>query len=76
MQEYWLLLAGLVFLYVKYYHVLGSSFLILLVNFYALRLLLRQLSCMGLIRRDMNAKENPHDKAVDADFEIIEDDKN
>jgi hypothetical protein len=73
---YWLLLAGLAFLYVKYYHVLGSRFLILLVSFYAFRLLLRRLSCMGPARRDMKAKENPRDKAVDADFEIIEDDKN
>ena len=72
---YWLILAGLAYLYVKYYHVLGSRFLIVLVSFYAFRLLLSWIRRTGLAGRDRGAKEDPRGRAVDADFEIIDDDK-
>ena len=72
---YWLLLAGLAYLCVKYYHVVGPRLLILLVGVYAFRLLLRWLSAKVLEGRNMKAKEDVHGKAIDADFEVVEEDE-
>jgi hypothetical protein len=60
---------------IKYYHVIGPRFLILLVGAYAFRLLLRWLGAKVLQGRNMKAKEEVHDKAIDADFEIVEAEK-
>ena len=72
---YWILLAGLAYLSIKYYHFIGPRFLILLAGVYAFRLLVRWLGAKILQDRNTKTKEDVHDKAIDAEFEIIEEEK-
>ena len=70
---YWLVVVVLVVLYVKYYHVIGPRLLLMLAGFYALRFLLNRLR--GLLSPPGNTNTASTNRAVDAEYEIVDDDK-
>ena len=70
---YWLVVVVLVVLYVKYYHVIGTRLLLMLAGFYALRLLLNRLR--GLLSPPGNTNTEATNRAVNAEYEIVHDDK-
>ena len=74
-SAYWLSLVVLAFLYFKYYHVIGPRLLLLLACLYAGRLLLNRLHRLLSGPRDTNADETNPTNAVDAEYEIIDDEK-
>ena len=75
-SAYWLSLVVLAVLYFKYYHVIGPRLLLLLACLYAGRLLLYRLHHFLSGSRDAKAEETNRANAVDAEYEIVDDDKN
>ena len=73
---YWLVLVALAVLYFKYYHVTLPLLLILLSSLYAGRFLLNRLHHFLSGSRDAKAEETNRANAVDAEYEIVDDDKN
>ena len=73
---YWLTLVVLAVLYFKYYHVIGPRLLLLLASLYAGRFLLNRLHHFLSGSRDAKAEETNRANAVDAEYEIVDDDKN
>ena len=73
---YWLALVVLAALYVKYYYVIGPRLLLLLASLYAGRFLLNRLHHFLSGSRDAKAEETNRANAVDAEYEIVDDDKN
>ena len=73
---YWLVLVALAILYFKYYHVTLPLLLILLSSLCAGRLLLNCLHHFLSGSRDAKAEETNRANAVDAEYEIVDDDKN
>jgi hypothetical protein len=71
---YWLVVVVLAVLYVKYYHVIGPRLLLMLAGLYALRFILNRLRCLFSPPGNTNAEET--NRAIDAEYEIIDDDKN
>ena len=72
---YWLVLVALAILYFKYYHVTLPLLLILLSSLYAGRLLLNRLHHFLSGSRDAKAEETNRANAVDAEYEIVYDEK-
>ncbi len=72
---YWLVLVALAILYFKYYHVIGPRLLLLLACLYAGRLLLNRLHRLLSGPRDAKAEETNRANAVDAEYEIVDDEK-
>ena len=70
---YWLVVVVLVVLYVKYYHVIGPRLLLMLAGFYVVRFLLNRLR--GLLSPPGNTNTEATNRAVDAEYEIVDDDK-
>ena len=70
---YWLVVMVLAVLYVKYYHVFGPRLLLMLAGFYAARFLLNRLR--GLLTPPGNTNTEAKNCAVDAEYEIVDDDK-
>ena len=70
---YWLIVVVLAVLYVKYYHVIGPRLLLILAGFYAVRFLLNRLR--GLLSPPGNTNAEATNRAVDAEYEIVDDDK-
>ena len=70
---YWLVVVVLVVLYVKYYHVIGPRLLLMLAGFYAVRFLLNRL--LGLLSPPGNTNAEATNRAVDAEYEVVDDDK-
>ena len=70
---YWLVVVVLAVLYVKYYHVIGPRLLLMLAGFYAVRFLLNRLR--GLLSPSGNTNTEATNRAVDAEYEILDDDK-
>jgi hypothetical protein len=60
-------------LYVKYYHVIGPRLLLMLAGLSAVRLLLKRLR--GLLSPPGNTNAEETNRAVDAEYEIVDDDK-
>ena len=75
-SAYWLSLVVLAVLYFKYDHVIGPRLLLLLASLYAGRLLLNRLHHFLSGSRDAKAEETNRANAVDAEYEIVDDDKN
>ena len=75
-SAYWLVLVVLAVLYFKYYHVIGPRLLLLLASLYAGRFLLNRLHHFLSRSRDAKAEETNRANAVDAEYEIVDDDKN
>ena len=73
---YWLVLVALAILYFKYYHVTLPLLLILLSSLCAGRLLLNCLHHFLSESRDAKAEETNRANAVDAEYEIVDDDNN
>ena len=73
---YWLVLVALAILYFKYYHVTLPLLLILLSSLCAGRLLLNCLHHFLSGSRDAKAEETNRANAVDAEYEIVDDDNN
>ena len=73
---YWLVVVVLAVLYVKYYHVIGPRLLLLLAGLYAVRFILNRLRCLLSPPGNTNAEETNRANAVDAEYEIVDDDKN
>jgi hypothetical protein len=73
---YWLAPVVLAALYVKYYYVIGPRLLLLLACLYAGRLLLNRLRRLLSGPRDAKAEETNRANAVDAEYEIVDDEKN
>ena len=74
-SAYWLSLVVLAVLYFKYYHVIGPRLLLLLACLYAGRLLLSRLHHFLSGSRDAKAEETNRANAVDAEYEIVDDEK-
>ena len=72
---YWLALVVLAALYVKYYYVIGPRLLLLLASVYAGRFLLNRLHHFLSGSRDAKAEETNRANAVDAEYEIVDDEK-
>ena len=72
---YWLSLVVLAVLYFKYYHVIGPRLLLLLACLYTGRLLLNRLHHFLSGSRDAKAEETNRANAVDAEYEIVDDEK-
>ena len=72
---YWLVLVALAILYFKYYHVTLPLLLILLSSLCAGRLLLNCLHHFLSGSRDAKAEETNRANAVDAEYEIVDDEK-
>ena len=72
---YWLVLVALAILYFKYYHVTLPLLLILLSSLCAGRLLLNCLHHFLSGSRDAKAEETNRVNAVDAEYEIVDDEK-
>ena len=70
---YWLVVVVLAVLYVKYYHVIEPRLLLMLAGFYAVRFLLNRLR--GLLSPPRNTNAEATYRAVDAEYEIVDDDK-
>ena len=70
---YWLVVVVLAVLYVKYYHVIGPRLLLMLAGFYAVRFLLNRL--LGLLSPPGNTNAEATNRAVDAEYEVDDDDK-
>ena len=70
---YWLVVVVLVVLYVKYYHVIGPRLLLMLAGLYAVRFLLNRLRYLLSPPGNKNVEET--NRAVDAEYEIVDDDK-
>ena len=70
---YWLVVMVLAGLYLKYYHVFGPRLLLMLAGFYAVRFLLNRLR--GLLSPPGNTNAEATNRAVDAEYEIVDDDK-
>ena len=70
---YWLVVVVLAVLYVKYYHVIGPRLLLMLAGFYAVRFLLNRL--LGLLSPPGNTNAEATNRAVDAEYEVVDDDK-
>ena len=75
-SAYWLSLVVLAVLYFKYYHVIGPRLLLLLASLYAGRFLLNRLHHFLSGSLDAKAEETNRANAVDAEYEIVDDDKN
>lgn len=73
---YWLALVVLAALYVKYYYVIGPRLLLLLASLYVGRLLLNRLHRLLSEPRDGKAEETNRANTVDAEYEIVDDEKN
>ena len=72
---YWLVLVALAILYFKYYHVTLPLLLILLSSLCAGRLLLNCLHHFLSGSRDAKAEETNRANAIDAEYEIVDDEK-
>ena len=72
---YWLVLVVLAVLYFKYYPVIGPRLLLLLSCLYAGRLLLNRLHHFLSGSRDAKAEETNRANAVDAEYEVVDDEK-
>ena len=72
---YWLSLVVLAVLYFKYYPVIGPRLLLLLACLYAGRLLLSRLHHFLSGSRDAKAEKTNPANAVDAEYEIVDDEK-
>lgn len=70
---YWLVVVVLAVLHVKYYHVIGPRLLLMLAGFYAVRFLLNRL--LGLLSPPGNTNAEATNRAVDAEYEVVDDDK-
>ena len=70
---YWLVVVVLAVLYIKYYHVFGRRLILMLAGFYAVRFLLNRLR--GLLSPPGNTNTEATNRAVDAEYEIVDDDK-
>ena len=75
-SAYWLSLVVLAVLYFKYYHVTLPLLLILLSSLCAGRLLLNCLHYFLSGSRDAKAEETNRANAVDAEYEIVDEDNN
>ncbi len=72
---YWLVLVALAILYFKYYHVIGPLLLLLLASLCAGRLLLNCLHHFLSGPRYAKTEETNRANAVDAEYEIVDDEK-
>ena len=70
---YWLVAIVLAVLCVKYHHVIGPRLLLMLAGLYAVRFLLNRLR--GLLSPPGNTNAEATNRAVDAEYEIVDDDK-
>ena len=70
---YWLVVVVIAVLYVKYYHVIGPRLLLMLAGPYAVRFLLSRLR--GLLSPPDNTNTKETNRAIDAEYEIVDDDK-
>ena len=70
---YWLVVVMLAVLCVKYYHVIGPRLLLMLAALHAVRFILNRLRCLLSPPGNTNAEET--NRAVDAKYEIVDDDK-
>ena len=73
---YWLVVVVLVVLNVKYYHVIGPRLLLVFAGLYTVRFLLNRLRCLLAPPGNTNAQNTTRSNAVDAEYEIIDDDNN
>ena len=74
-SAYWLVLVVLTALCIKYYYVIGPRLLILLASLYAGPIMLNRLYSLLSATRNAKADETKRTDAVDAEYEIIDDEK-
>ena len=75
-SAYWLSLVVLAVLYFKYYHVIGPRLLLVFAGLYTVRFLLNRLRCLLSPPGNTNAQNTTRANAVDAEYEIIDNDNN
>ena len=74
-SAYWLVLVVLAALCIKYYYVIGPRLLILLASLYAGRIMLNRLYSLLSETRKVKVDETKRTDAVDAEYEVIDDEK-